>query len=208
MYKNDSLNKFYSHFQRKASLFLRIAIFLLVGIFSVSVVGADNAEDASPENAAVAIDESKSEAEMLPYVNNQLKESKHIEMSVKSMIDNARKEKDTVRILCIDDKLTQIQALLKAIDNRIETLNVALDAKDSGTARHQFVILQVSFNKINSLRVQADACVGNDDIVIGASESEVSISEEYISAPEATTPGQDIYTPEPVVRPSVASGFR
>ncbi|MBN2718379.1 MAG: hypothetical protein JXX14_21220 [Deltaproteobacteria bacterium] len=150
-----------------------------------------------------------SESDMMANVENQLNKSRYIEATLQTMIDSARKEKDTVRVLCIDDKLAQIQALLKGAQNRVMALKSTLNANDSGAARHQFVILQVSFNKLEGLRVQADACVGNSDFVVGPSESEVSVSDEYISTEDATTPDQEVFTPDPLVRPpTVASGFR
>ncbi|MBN2527278.1 MAG: hypothetical protein JXR76_12860 [Deltaproteobacteria bacterium] len=178
----------------------------VIGLFLISamVAGAENQGKMNPDDNVA---EDIAESEMIGYVQTQLENSLHIEMFVRNMIDNARKEKDTVRILCIDDKLTKIQTLLQGIQKRVNTLELAINAKDSGTAKHQFVILQVSFNKLNGLRTQADTCVGNSDIIVGASESEVKVSEE-ITTEEATTPEQEIFTPEPTVRPTVASGFR
>ena len=188
----------------------KIRLYSLVGYLSISllssvVLGADSNESTS---AVELIDDNVPEAKMLDSVNKQFDKSKHIEMIIGSMIENARKEIDTVRILCLDDKLTQIQSLAKGIQNRVNSLKMTLEAKDSGAARHQFVIIQVSFNKLEGLRVQADACVGNSDFAVGASESDVSVDKEYISTEDATTPGVETFSPEPQVHPTVASGYR
>lgn len=181
-------------------------VFLCLALGSALVSGAENG-DVIGNDQAIELKDDVPEAQMLSHSQEQLAKSKYVEMFVRSMMETARKEKDTVKILCIDDKLTQIQSLLKSIDSRMNSLDSALKSQDSGAARHHFVIMQVSFNKLNSLRVQADTCVGNSDIVIGATESEVSVSED-ITTEEATTPEQEIFTPEATVRPTVASGFR
>jgi len=182
------------------------AVFLCIAPGSAVVSGAEGGER-NASDATVEMRDDIPEEQMLSYSQQQIEKSKYVEMFVLSMMETARKEKDTVKILCIDDKLTQIQALMKSIESRMISLDSALKSQDSGAARHHFVIVQVSLNKLNGLRVQADTCVGNSDIVIGATESEVSVSEE-ITTEEPTTPEQEIFTPEPTVRPTVASGFR
>lgn len=191
---------------RRQKLGHLLSVFFVISVISQSGQGADSV-DSSVMVPSVETADQVEEKKMIPLIRQQLDVSKNIDVFIQAMLASARKEKDTVKMLCVDDKLTQIHALLKGVENRVKTLSIALDAGDSTAARHQFVILQVSFNKLNGLRVQADSCVGNGDIVVGASESETVVSEE-ITTEEATTPDQEIFTPDPVVRPSVASGFR
>lgn len=181
---------------------------LLLSIFAVGKGEALAGDESTTEGVDIAVGSEVEDANMASTVRDQLNSATTLSVSVESMLNRARTDNDTVKILCLDDKLTQIRALLKGIEGRAQSLESAISAKDTTSARHQFVILQVSFNKINGLRVQADACVGNSDIVSGVSETEVTGASEDITAEEATTPEQEIFTPEPVVRPTIASGFR
>lgn len=191
---------------RKNSFKFIFAIFVSIFVFANEPLEA--ADDVVPD-VALGLDTNTEipVAQMGPWVNKQFELSNTISLFVQGMLDRSRKENDTVKILCLDDKLTQIHALLHGIEIRIESFANARNANDVSGAKHQFVILQVSFNKLNGLRVQADACVGSADIITGPSDNEIQVSED-ITKEEATTPDQEIFTPEPVIRPTVASGFR
>ncbi|MBN2342848.1 MAG: hypothetical protein JXX29_18015 [Deltaproteobacteria bacterium] len=181
----------------------------LLGVIVFSGNATSGADGDAPSNVSdIETNAEVEEAQMIPMAENQMRSAEMISVFVQSMLDRSRKENDTVKILCLDDKLTQIHALLEGTKSRMNALNAALVAKDTTGARHQFVILQVGFNKLNGLRVQADACVGNSDIVAGSSETDVTKASEDVTVEEATTPEQEVFTPEPVVRPTIASGFR
>jgi hypothetical protein len=176
-------------------------------VLTFETANASDGEEIPDMDLSIQTDTELSASQMQPKVNSQYSSAKSIYHYVQNLLDRARKENDTVKILCLDDKLTQIHALLRGIEERRGTLESSFAANDLDGAKQQFVILQISFSKMTGLRIKADACFGKNDIVLGVSETEVSINED-ITGEETTTPGQEVFSPEPTVRPSYASGYR
>ncbi len=86
---------------------------------------------------------------------------------VTAMLNEARKEADIIRITCLNDKLTQINANLRNAQRRLEALVAAVDPK---TASHEYTVLTVLQQKFETLEQEANQCVGQDIYEIGATE--------------------------------------
>lgn len=115
--------------------------------------------------------------EQLEWVERKTKEVRQAYFRVQNMLDAARKEKDTLKITCLDDKLTQIHVNMKGIEERTQTMRLAVNANDQSAASQQFSILEIYVSRIQGLVAEAENCIGDVDVVLGETETTVTIDE-------------------------------
>jgi hypothetical protein len=142
-------------------------------------------------------------AQMIAWVEEQMGVARGIYRRVQNMLDRARKEKDTLKITCLDDKLTQIHVNLQGIEERKSALEVAVKGGDTSTANQQFTILKIYVSRIQGLMAEAENCIGDSDVVIGETETIVTIDDDITIEDPSETPDVDIGVDQPVH----ASGF-
>lgn len=142
-------------------------------------------------------------AQMIAWVEEQKKVCKGIYRRVQNMLDQARKEKDTLKITCLDDKLTQIHVNLRGIEERQAALETAVKGGDMSSANQQFTILKIYVSRVQGLMAEAEGCIGDSDVVIGETETVVEIDEDITMEDPTETPDVEVG----VEQPPHASGF-
>ena len=75
------------------------------------------------------------------------------------LLDEARREADMIRVTCLNDKLTQVNANLRTAQSRYGTLQKTVDQEQR---THEFTVISVLGQKFQVLEQQANACVGQD----------------------------------------------
>jgi hypothetical protein len=128
--------------------------------------------------------------DQITWVESNMGTAKTISYHVQNMLDQARKEKDTIKITCLDDKLTQIRVNLKGIEGRAQSLKTAVQANDATSANQQFTILRIYFSRIEGLKAEAENCLGEVDVVLGETETTMTIDDDIT----ANDPSEDIST--------------
>jgi hypothetical protein len=158
----------------------------------------------APEvDVTVGADSSMSGAQQIAWVEEQMGVARGIYRRVQNMLDGARKEKDTLKITCLDDKLTQIHVNLQGVEERKSALEIAVRGGDSSTANQQFTILKIYISRIQGLMAEAENCIGDSDVVIGETETIVTIDDDITVEDPTETPDIEIGIDQPVH----ASGF-
>lgn len=182
-----------------------VFVFLLTGIGfaqgSEQDVELSNAEDNEqrPVNlpSEVQVEEGRSVVEY----------GKSLSERVSNMLTEARKESDIIRITCLNDKLTQINANLRNAQTRLQSLT---DATDRESRNHEYTVLMVLKQKFKTLDQEAGQCVGQDIFEIGhtqvTTEYDESVDESAGELP-TTTPQfgpsmVDYYNPPAPASPS------
>lgn len=97
---------------------------------------------------------------------------------VMSMLDEARREGDVVRVTCLDDKLTQINAHARTLSDRIESLQQATTTADSDRRNHEFTVISVLGQNFTQLERDANECVGQSQFETGATRVVTTIDPE------------------------------
>ncbi|WP_157069221.1 hypothetical protein [Sandaracinus amylolyticus] len=109
---------------------------------------------------------------------------------VGSMLDEARREGDVIRVTCLDDKLTQINAHRRTLTDRVESLQTASQVGDEGRRNHEFTVISVLAQNLDQLERAASECIGQDIYETGATRITTTI--------DPATPDED-----PTVIPEV-----
>jgi hypothetical protein len=89
------------------------------------------------------------------------------------MLDEARREHDLMRVTCLDDKLTQINANLRSATDRAQSLREAAQTQDRDRSDHEFTVMTVLGQKFRTLEQEANACVGQDIYETGTTHVEM-----------------------------------
>ncbi|MDJ0761775.1 MAG: hypothetical protein QNJ97_02205 [Myxococcota bacterium] len=162
-------------------------VLLVVGLAASVVVSGDygsvRADDSGTEASGgvdikIRSDKSLSGEEQISWIEQKTDSARIISNHVQNMLDQARKEKDTLKIDCLDDKLTQIRVNLVGIEERTETLKLAVGSGDTNTANQQFAILRIYVSKIEGLRAEAENCVGDIDVLLGQTQTVVTVDDD------------------------------
>jgi hypothetical protein len=165
--------------------------------------GAVADDAASIENIGNA-EKAMTGAQQITWVEQQLVSARSIRRQVESMLDKARKEKETLKITCLDDKLTQIIVNLKGMEDRQGGLQAAVQGGDTTSANQHFMILKIYASRVQGLKAEAESCVGDSDVVLGESETIVEVDEDITLEDPSDDPIDfELF----VEQPPQASGF-
>jgi len=94
--------------------------------------------------------------------------------SISRQLQAARKDRDVVRVLCLNDKLNQVDVALGSAQDRLDSLRTAVTRSDADRSRHEFTVLEVLNDRVRVLINESNQCVGEETGFIG--EAEVSVS--------------------------------
>lgn len=82
-------------------------------------------------------------------------------------IEEAREEKDIVKLNCVNEKLTQMKAFLKVAEQADVALNEALATRNPGAdADAEFSKIAIARTKVDGLRAQSEQCIGQLSYVV------------------------------------------
>jgi hypothetical protein len=139
------------------------------------------------------------DAEKVEKASDHVVKMKAAMKGVLRRVEDARNEKDVVKLNCVNEKLTQVKGLLKVAEQADVALSESIARKDD-SADTEFQKISMARAKIEQLRSEADQCIGQLAYVV---DSETSVEVEQ---PE-NLPSLDVTRrqppPEPVVSPPV-----
>lgn len=116
----------------------------------------------------------------------------------------ARKDKDVIKLNCINDKLVQMKAQMNIFDNASQSLTGSLGS--AGEERHSlYVEVTLAGENIKRIRSEADVCAGED--ILRQESSSSFTSPDIIDDPTTWDPEWDPSVPE-VEPPIYASPYR
>jgi hypothetical protein len=95
--------------------------------------------------------------------------------SIQRELQSARKDRDVVRVLCLSDKLNQVDVALRSARDRMSALNAAAQRNDTDRSRHEYTVLEVLSDRVRALVNESSQCVGEETGFIGEAEVSVSI---------------------------------
>ena len=152
----------------KTSLALMAAVSVAVAAAPLGGVAAEPpaaAEAPAPKPAFVpsaiapAVKSSLSDAEKVEKSAEAIARMKAGLKQVLARVEDARNEKDVIKLNCVNEKLTQIKGLLKVAEQSDVALNEALASKQP-TADAEFAKVSIARGKVDGLKADADQCIG------------------------------------------------
>lgn len=124
--------------------------------------------------------------------------------TVRKMLEQARTERDVVKTLCLNDKLTQLDVTLRSAKERRAALESAANRRDTELSAHEFTILGVYRQRSERISVEANQCIGNEAGFLGDTRVSSSV-DPTIPDNEGSGPPAEPFNPVVVPPPSCAS---
>lgn len=124
--------------------------------------------------------------------------------TVRKMLEQARTERDVVKTLCLNDKLTQLDVTLRSAKERRAALESAANRRDTELSAHEFTILGVYRQRSERISVEANQCIGNEAGFLGDTRVSASV-DPTIPDNEGSVPPAEPFNPVVVPPPSCAS---
>ncbi len=96
---------------------------------------------------------------MLEKAEKDVYRMRQVLKQVLARLEDARSEKDIVKLNCVNEKLTQIKGLLKVAEQADIALQESVARRDEG-AESDFAKVTIARSKVDRLRVETEECVG------------------------------------------------
>lgn len=109
---------------------------------------------------------------------------------VRKMLEEARKQRDVVKTLCLNDKLSQIDVAIRSGRDRRTQLQQAVARNDSELSNHEFTILTVLRQRVEQLVAEANQCIGEEAAFVGDTRVRTTI-DPTIPPDETPYPNND-----------------
>jgi hypothetical protein len=110
---------------------------------------------------------------------------------IRGQLGKARAERDVVKTLCLNDKLSQADVAVRSGRDRNSALKEAVGRNDSELSNHEFTILSVLGQRSQQLTAEANQCIGEEATTIG--ETKVSRDVDPTLPPADETDGPPYY---------------
>jgi hypothetical protein len=123
-------------------------------------------------------EEKMTREQKIAWVEEQVSSAQHVYKRVETMLEQAKKEKDSIKISCLQDKLTQLEVNLQGVEERRMLFEDAVSSGDAVGAEQQFTILRIYISRVQSLMAEAENCIGEGDVVIGESDTVLTIDDD------------------------------
>ncbi len=89
-----------------------------------------------------------------------LEEMRKMLKDVLEILEDARSEKDVVKLNCTNEKLTQVKGLLRVSEQASISLQEAVAKDQVDDARHEYRKISIAREKVQQLRAEAEECIG------------------------------------------------
>jgi hypothetical protein len=118
---------------------------------------------------------------------------------VRRQLGEARDNRDVVRVLCLNDKLNQIDLAIRTANDRIDALGGAVAESDAVRAKHEFTVVQVLRERVITLGSEANQCVGEETGFMGDAKVKVDIDPSVPDTDPSEPPPEGPLVTEPPV---------
>jgi hypothetical protein len=120
---------------------------------------------------------------------------------VRRQLQAAREAKDVVKSLCLNDKLNQIDLATRTATDRVAGLEAAVGANDAERSKHQYTVILVLRDRVNTLVSEANQCIGEDVGFVGESNVTMEIDTSIPPVDPSDFPTNPVTSPPPVISP-------
>jgi len=113
--------------------------------------------------------------EQLTEANKHVSRMEGAAAGVRKQLEEARRQRDVVKTLCLNDKLSQIDVAIRSARDRKTQLQAAVSRNDSELSGHEFTILTVLRQRSEQLVAEANQCIGEESAFVGDTKTTVQI---------------------------------
>ena len=146
---------------------LRLAIVAALAVGGLGIAAAQTAGAVDNGGAALPAADNKgdmnlSPAQMRAAANQYLPTMEQSAQTIRRQLEQARESRDVVKVLCLNDKLNQVDVALRSTKDRLQSLSGAADHNEVERSRHEFTVIQVLRDRVRALSQEASQCIGEE----------------------------------------------
>jgi hypothetical protein len=119
--------------------------------------------------------------------------------TVAEQLADAKKKKDVVKALCLDDKVKQMKLATDTAKDRVVDLTSAVSQNDPDRSRHEFTVIQVLRERVQALIAEAQQCIGEETGFVGNSDVTVEIDPAVPDTDPSDFPDDPLVSEPPVL---------
>lgn len=135
--------------------------------------------------------------EQLTQADSHLSRMEQSRSNVRRQLMEAREQRDVVKTLCLNDKLTQLNVAITSAQERRDALAAAVKRGDGDLASHEFTILSVLRQRADQLTTEANQCIGEEAGFIGQASVTTTVDKDLPQEDPSEYPGFGIVTDIP-----------
>jgi hypothetical protein len=144
--------------------------------------------------------------EMLGQGREYRRDINNITMQIQVQSEQAKADKDVIRLNCLLDKLTQVKVNGNIMDQALQSLQESVSRHDESAQLHEYTRITIINQKAQVLRTEADACVGAETNYVGPTKVVVESPAGLTATIDQPAPAAPPVTV--IDRPPVASPFQ
>jgi hypothetical protein len=137
--------------------------------------------------------------QMLERVRNMIPEMEKLRATVAEQLADAKKKKDVVKALCLDDKVKQMKLATDTAKDRVVDLTSAVSQNDPDRSKHEFTVIQVLRERVQTLVTEAQQCIGEETGFVGESDVTVEIDPAIPDTDPSEFPDDPLVSEPPVL---------
>jgi len=180
-----------------------IASLAVVTLTGVGVAIAQEGGEPPPPAAAREVkggaDVSLSPPQMLERVRSMVPEMEKQRAVVVGQLAEAKRKKDVVKALCLDDKVKQMKLATDTAKDRVIDLTSAVSQNDGDRSKHEFTVIQVLRERVQTLIAEAQQCIGEETGFVGNTDVTVDIDPAIPDADPSGFPDDPLVSEPPVL---------
>jgi hypothetical protein len=117
--------------------------------------------------------------------------------SIQRELGTARDDRDVVRVLCLNDKLNQVDVALRSGQDRLAALAASVEGTDPARSQHELTVLEVLNERVRVVVNESSQCIGEEAGFAGEAEVTVSIDPNLPAAETGSAPDALSVPPPP-----------
>lgn len=175
-------------------------------VASVSAVGAAIAQEGGGPTPSVGAREVKggedvslTPKQMLDKVREFVPEMEKLRAVVAQQLAEAKKKKDVVKALCLDDKVKQMKLATDTAKDRVVDLSSAVSQNDPDRSKHEFTVIQVLRERVQTLVAEAQQCIGEETGFVGSTDVTMTIDPAVPDVDPSDFPDDPLVSEPPVL---------
>ncbi len=177
---------------------------VLVLVASFGVAAAQQSGSPQPDSTVDLVaqrDVQLSPAEMEAKLGVFMPQMEQAATTVRRQLEQARAARDVVKVLCLNDKLNQIDVAIRSANDRVASLRLAMSRNDVDRSRHEFQVVAVLYERVQDLAAEANQCIGEETGFVGESSVVVDIDPTIPDDPTELPPDPVISVPPTISSP-------
>lgn len=172
---------------------------LVIGGWGVAVAQTGAPTAPAPVDVTSQEDVNLTPDEQVKRADQYLGEMERTAGTIRKQLETARQARDVVKVLCLDDKLNQIDVAIRSFKERQGSLKTAAERKDADRAKHEFSVLGVLRDRGRSLAAEANQCVGDEAGFIGDTDVKLTIDPNIADTDPSEYPDDPLISTPPTV---------